>query len=468
MPWWSRAAPWPSGCETRDEPWAAVLGATILVGLLIAERLLRPAARHTVPVVANLPGLVQPRPLPDLGLPVVLAGLAANGVGLLIAALDASAWWWFGAAVVAAVPAAVVVMFGRTKRGQARSITERLPDAVAAFAPEFVVYTSRPDDASYQVAMWLPYLERAGRPFMIMTRSRVPAEALARITSVPVVEARAVRTVDSLALPSVRAAFYVNASSGNGAFVRNTGIQHVYLGHGDSDKPPSYNPTHAMYDQIFAAGPAAIRRTRPTAYTSRRRSSGSWVVRRSRMCDPPRPRSPPSTIRPCSMRRPGAAMSKRRCSTRCRRARRSSPRCIERGATVIFRPHPFSYDYPEDAETVRRIQQRLAADARGPVGPICTVPKRRRTRSILDVINASDAMVSDVSSVVSDYLFSGKPLAMVAVPAEPDAFIAEYPIARASYVIRRDLSESVRGAGSASGQRPAGRSAVRGPLRLSG
>ena len=37
-------------------------------------------------------------------------------------------------------------------------------------------------------------------------------------------------------------------------------LTHIYLGHGDSDKPPSYNPTHAMYDQIFAAGPAAARR----------------------------------------------------------------------------------------------------------------------------------------------------------------------------------------------------------------
>ena len=50
-------------------------------------------------------------------------------------------------------------------------------------------------------------------------------------------------------------------------------------------------------------------------------------------------------------------------------------------------------------------------------------------------------MVSDVSSVVSDYLFSSKPFAMIAVPAEPEAFVAEYPIARASYVIRADLAD---------------------------
>ena len=62
-------------------------------------------------------------------------------------------------------------------------------------------------------------------------------------------------------------------------------------------------------------------------------------------------------------------------------------------------------------------------------------------RGIFDCINASDAMVTDVSSVVSDYLFSQKPFAMIAVPSEPEAFVAEFPVARASYVVRGDLAD---------------------------
>ena len=41
-------------------------------------------------------------------------------------------------------------------------------------------------------------------------------------------------------------------------------------------------------------------------------------------------------------------------------------------------------------------------------------------------------MVSDVSSVVSDYLFSGKPFAMIAVPAPPPLFEQEFPVAGAA------------------------------------
>src|SRR3712207_8831453 len=48
--------------------------------------------------------------------------------------------------------------------------------------------------------------------------------------------------LDRYVVPSLRAALYVNASSANGALVRFQHLTHVYIGHGDSDKPPSYNP----------------------------------------------------------------------------------------------------------------------------------------------------------------------------------------------------------------------------------
>ena len=162
--------------------------------------------------------------------------------------------------LLAVVPVAVLAVDGRGKIVLARRLRRLVPRAVAAYAPDFVVYTSRPDDASYQVMMWLPYLQRAGLRFIIIARNARPAAALAELTDVPVVEARGIADLDALVVPSLKAAFYVNASSGNGALVRFQHLTHIYLGHGDSDKPPSYNPTHAMYDQIFAAGPAATRR----------------------------------------------------------------------------------------------------------------------------------------------------------------------------------------------------------------
>ena len=46
---------------------------------------------------------------------------------------------------------------------------------------------------------------------------------------------------------------------------------------------------------------------------------------------------------------------------------------------MIFRPHPFSYDFPTDAEAVRRIQQLLAADAAGPDERTSGAPRPSRS-----------------------------------------------------------------------------------------
>jgi hypothetical protein len=60
--------------------------------------------------------------------------------------------------------------------------------------------------------------------------------------------------------------------------------------------------------------------------------------------------------------------------------------------------------------------------------------------SVEDCFNASDAMISDVSAVVSDYLHSDKPFAMVSVGRTPDDLLRDAPAARAAYVIEDDLA----------------------------
>jgi CDP-glycerol glycerophosphotransferase (TagB/SpsB family) len=419
----------------------AALGAAILIGSIVVEPFVARATRYRVPIAARLPNLPVRRSLRDLGPLAVAASAVATTAGLLLAALGASSWWWVVISLLAVVPVAVLAVDGRSKIVLARRLRRLVPRAVAAYAPDFVVYTSRPDDASYQVMMWLPYLQRAGLRFIIIARNAVPAAVLAELTDVPVVEARGIADLDALVVPSLKAAFYVNASSGNGALVRFQHLTHIYLGHGDSDKPPSYNPTHAMYDQIFAAGPAATRRY--AAHGVRIPSEKFTIVGRpqvenvkqstTRIADVPEP-----TVLYAPTWR-GHVEETMLYSLPV--GERIVSALLARGATVIFRPHPFSYDFPDDAATIARITSVLEADRRKTGRPHLWGAAAEKDRSILDCINDSDAMVSDVSSVVSDYLFSGKPFAMIAVPAEPEAFVVEYPIARASYVIRADLAD---------------------------
>jgi CDP-glycerol glycerophosphotransferase (TagB/SpsB family) len=417
----------------------AVLGAALLVGGVVGEPYLRRAARFQPPVVANLPGITPIRPGTDLSVAVGLSSLAACLVGLVWSALGLSSWWWVLVCALALVPAALVATGSRARIVRSRQLRVLVPRAVSNYAPEFVVYTSRPDDASYQVTMWLPYLKRAGKRFIIITRNGIPAAALAGLTDVPIVEARKISDLDALVPPSLKAAFYVNASSGNGVFVRYQHLTHIYLGHGDSDKPPSYNPTHAMYDRIFAAGPAAARRY--GAHGVRIAADKFQIVGRPQVEDVKPATGPIAEVeQPVVLYAPtwrghveetmlySLPVGERIVST-----------LLQRGATVIFRPHPFSYDFDDDAVSIAQIQRLLAADAAATGRAHLWGAAAESERGILDCINASDAMVSDVSSVVSDYLFSGKPFAMIAVPTHPQAFVVEYPVAQAAYVVSGDL-----------------------------
>ena len=97
-----------------------------------------------------------------------------------------TAWVWLAAVLALVVPALVGLEAIRRHRVSARA-KRNLARAVETYAPEFAVYAGRPEEASYQVEMWLPYLKRTGRNFIIITRAEEPAQTLAALTDVPVV-----------------------------------------------------------------------------------------------------------------------------------------------------------------------------------------------------------------------------------------------------------------------------------------
>lgn len=420
--------------HTGIDDWVAAFGGVVAAGVILTEPALQRAASYRVTFVSNMPGLTPAPPRLLFGDVAIAASLVALTGGAVLAGLGVSAWWWLLVILVAAVPDLLIGLNAIKRIFASRTIEADMDGAVAAYAPEFVVYTAWPEDGSHQVTMWLPYLARMGKRFIVVTRNNFPAEKLAEHTDTPIVVRHGTRDLDDVIAPSLTTAFYVNASSGNSIFVRYHHLTHVFLGHGDSDKPSSYNPTHAMYDHVFAAGPAAVRRY--AAHGVHIAPDKFDVVGRPQVEDVARSDGPVPTEEPVVLYAPtwrGHVQETLFHSLPV--GEQIVTGLLDRGATVIFRPHPFSYGFDEDAATIRRIQDTLAADAAatGRAHRWGTVVET--DLSVVDCINRSDAMVSDVSSVVSDYLFSGKPFAMVAMSARPDEFIEDYPVATASYVI---------------------------------
>jgi hypothetical protein len=181
--------------------------------------------------------------------------------GGLVAVITADfAWALAGAALALAAGAALcVVMAGHARRnrhlGDRPWVLATVRERILEHRPEVVLYFSGSIDSAYQVNMWLSPVAQLGRPAMIMMREQGLVPLLGR-TSLPVVCIEDLGDVMNFSLPSVRVALFVANTAKNLHLLRVPGIGHVFVNHGDSDKPASFNPYAKVYDEVWVAGKA--------------------------------------------------------------------------------------------------------------------------------------------------------------------------------------------------------------------
>ncbi|MGH8792137.1 MAG: CDP-glycerol glycerophosphotransferase family protein, partial [Stackebrandtia sp.] len=310
--------------------------------------------------------------------------------------------------------------------------------AIEAVAPRFLVHFSAPAGSEYQLLMWLPYFDRLGDPYVIILRDRAFLPAISAATKTPVVVAGGISDVESLLADSIRAVFYVNQSMQNTQCVRFARLTHVQLMHGDSDKPASYNPISAMYDRIFVAGQAGVDRYHNHGVDipdSRFRVVGHPQAARVEVREGPRDASRP----PTALYAPtwtGLSSDVNFCSLPL--AVDICEAMLERGATMVVRPHPYTRTNPAAARQLDAVERLLGED-RERTGRAHLFGKTTSQKmSLIDCVNAADVMVCDVSGAASDWLYSEKPFAIVDVVGAGDALAEELPLARAAYVVRAD------------------------------
>jgi hypothetical protein len=303
-----------------------------------------------------------------------------------------------------------------------------------AYQPTFAVHWRADAGTEYQVSMWLPFLERLRKPFIVIVRSPENfAEALT-LTDAPVLLRRNMADLDDVVVPSLKTIFYVNNAAANSQMVRYPGLRHIMLNHGDSDKAPSYNPVSRMYDKNFVAGQAAIDRF--TSHGVEVSPSQFAIVGRPQIEDVAKAAGPIGELaRPRVLYAPtwagftaDAAYSSLAVGPMLVQA------LLERGCDVVFRPHPYAYRSAKLSAACAEIVALLQADA-SPQANHAYGEQAEKVWSLSECFNNSDAMISDVSGVVADYLYSNKPLAMCAVHASAAEFVAEFPLAEVAYLL---------------------------------
>ena len=418
--------------------------AGLLVLAVSAEPALQLAARFRPVRLANLPAVPSAPEGLFLGLWVALAWLGTGGlvlaVALGLAGIDAAVG---GLAVAGGL--AHVVLAGATAWRVAQVVRQRsaVARALAQLAPVLaIMHTGGTASASYQIPMWEPHVRDAGLPTIVVVRDPRALATIAKLTPAPVICANDEdpALLDVVMARSLRVGVFLRNDKLNRPYLAYRHMRHVFLNHGDSDKPANFNPMHKEFDRVFVCGEQGVERYHDNGVEIPRERF--VLVGRPQIADIVRAERPVSEIdEPVVLYAPtwfGKHSYDNYTSLPVGTELVSG--LLARGATVIFRPHPVSARIPEDKRHVVAVQELLRADRERTGRPHVTGRQAESGWSVADCINRADALVSDVSSVTSDFLQSGKPFALVAMTYPGEEFATRFSVARGGYVIERDLS----------------------------
>jgi Putative glycosyl/glycerophosphate transferases involved in teichoic acid biosynthesis TagF/TagB/EpsJ/RodC len=414
----------------------AALAAFLVLHRVLDERRLRRCETRNL----GLPGDNLPPPPPawlnDAGERLIAGTDVLLAIALAIAYFDGSYAWIVPAAVagavLACVPPAILFRFLLAIRPlpQGDALVAAARAAVRRLHPVVILHFSGGVESVYQVNMWLETMERLDQQVLVLLRERRYLDHLAP-TRLPVLCVPYSIDLMNFSMPSARVALYIANVGKNIHLLREPALKSAFIGHGDSDKTASFNPYAKVYDEVWVAGEAGRQRylradvgVRDEAIVCVGRPQLDAIRRPE-----PRPDGAPFTVlyaptwegwtedlQQSSLVPMGATLVRELLATQ--------------GVRVLFKPHPLTGTVDPAALAARdEIAGLLAAAGPQHVFVQSTTP-------LYDCFDESDALISDISSVVSDYLASEKPYFVsnnAGLPA--DEFRERNPSASAAYLI---------------------------------
>jgi CDP-Glycerol:Poly(glycerophosphate) glycerophosphotransferase len=280
--------------------------------------------------------------------------------------------------------------------------------------------------AGFQMEIWIPYIRRSRYRFAIMSGvdgfSDAVRESVATLPNCIIIEPYEEVRATLRKVSGLRGFLYIGTREENFRLVnRFAGKLHIWLGHGESDKIYNAFRTASLYDSMFVARygvtkryPRAIRR---------------WVAQGACAIGTPiveglvkDPWARPRPIRTILYAPTWEGASLKADYTSLSEVGPvlldAMPRLAERGISVIMRPHP--------ATGRRRPELIPIHDA------LFSAGARRGGAKTSDFAEA-DVIISDISGVTAEFLFTEKPVILpafgrLAAIGKDDARLAqEYP-----------------------------------------
>lgn len=279
----------------------------------------------------------------------------------------------------------------------------------------------------YQLKLWLPVFEQVGEPFDVILRNPELVEPVRKLTGAKVHLLEKFESIPNN--KNLKLLFYVNNSPFNSDAAKFPGITHVQLLHGDSEKTASFNPVTGMYTKVWVSGQAAVDRyerhgvlIHPSKFVLVGRPqlqgikpfTGKLPKRKTVLIAPTWGGSADGEVYTSLALAPSYVRD-----------------LIRLGHRVVFRPHPFSHRDAGDRAIIEQVWALLKADGKDHLFG----PAAESNLSVTECINTCDVMISDISGIVSDWLYSLKPYLLVSMDESAAKFTKRYPIAEGATVL---------------------------------
>lgn len=346
------------------------------------------------------------------------------------------------AAIAAAASCfASVVLRERLLRGGTRADRVlQLRTALEAYSPEVVIFFSAPASGTYALNVWIQTANAFTTRTLIVSKE---AGHLARMepTSIPVLFASRARDIEFLTVPSVKVVLHPTTANKVFEIMRLRGLLQVFIGHGDSDKVSSFNPYSKVFDEIWVSGPAGI--DRYTALGEGFRAEQFVTVGRPQLAEIATVAADGSSDievpRPTVLYAPTweGFLEQSNYSSLAHMGVRmvSAMLAMPNPPRILFKPHPSSGHRRPDMLQAQAEIGRLLAEAGSDHQVFAD-----GTVSLYAAFNSADVMITDISSVLTDFLASHKPYLVTNPRDEPLAeFLSAFPSSAAGAIIDTDL-----------------------------
>jgi hypothetical protein len=302
---------------------------------------------------------------------------------------------------------------------------------------DFIIYFDAPAESEHQVLMWMPALLALRMNYVIVLRQQTYLK-LFKDLALPVIVIPSLSDLPKLLDTGAKLVFYVNNGMRNTHMVREIDLSHIQLLHGDSDKPASYNPISVMYDYLFVSGQLAIDRyakngvevpAKKFKIVGRPQSDGVKTHDDNKAFL----KKPTKTVLyTCTW----AGFQDDTNFSSIEHAPQFIENLLQQGFRVVFRPHPNSYSDAKEAAIIDQIADRLKEESAKSGKFHCVAGNPafgNALSSMTDCINTADILLSDISSVVSDWLYSGNPYIMIDTRSDKPAFLKANELAKSAY-----------------------------------